>query len=90
MNIRLPTAVYVRCPYCRTLLDGSLNLSGRYDPRDWDPRVCTACGNVAVHDVAFPGGLRPPNRGDWDAWNEDGLAAQIAIAMHIVLTKKGT
>ena len=79
---------YVRCPYCRSLLDASLNPSGRVDPKDWEPTVCSFCGNIAVFEHGIDGGLRPPTRDDWDAWDRD-LVVKIAQLMHLIRTTTG-
>ncbi len=63
----------LRCPYCSASLDGELNLSGRDEPRDWDPRCCPHCAEVSVFDFLAPGGLRKPTTGDWRVWTENGL-----------------
>jgi hypothetical protein len=67
----------LRCPYCAVSLDGELNLAGRDEPRDWDPRVCVECGHVAVYDFTVPGGLRESNGQDWHVWDERGLTPLI-------------
>jgi len=81
---------YVRCPYCRSLLDGALNPSGRADPQDWDPCVCAHCGNVSVFEFAADGGLRCPDAADWSAWeNDPSLLLNIARTMHLIRTTTG-
>jgi hypothetical protein len=66
------------CPHCRASLDPELNLAGRDEPRDWDPRVCPECAEVSVFDFTAPGGLRFATDADWRFWTEDGLAPMIA------------
>ena len=72
----------LRCPHCAGTVDGSLNPSGRPDPKDWDPTVCPHCGHVAAYEHTTPGGLRPPDETDWAIWNRDPTLMR-AIAAHI-------
>ena len=63
----------LRCPHCAGRIDGSLNPSGRRQPKDWDPAVCPHCARVAVYEFSAPGGLRLPDETDWAVWRKDPL-----------------
>jgi hypothetical protein len=74
-----------RCPYCHVGLDAALNLDGRREPRDWTPVVCPWCCGLAVFDRFHPGGTRPPDKADWDAWAlTPRLVLGIAQTMHTI------
>jgi hypothetical protein len=67
----------LRCPHCHAALDPDLNLAGRDEPRDWDPRCCPYCAEVSTFDFLAPGGLRIPVAADWRFWTENGLIPAI-------------
>jgi sarcosine oxidase delta subunit len=77
----------LRCPHCTGRIDGSLNPSGRTEPRDWDPAVCPHCGTVAVYEFSAPGGLRLPDETDWTVWGKNpGL--MLAIERTVAAVQK--
>jgi hypothetical protein len=79
----------LRCPFCRGAIDGALNLSGRTEPRDWDPAVCPHCAQCVVFEHGAPGGLRAPNLLDWAAWGENPALID-AIALTMLAVQKET
>ena len=75
------------CPLCATFNDPALTPSGRTPPKDWDPIYCVGCRAILCIDHTWPGGLRPPDDADWQAWHSDPRLAR-AFAAYLNQTRE--
>ena len=78
------------CPHCGMTVDGSLNVDGRPEPRDWMPILCSNCAEISTVDFFVIGGLRETTTADWKIWGEDpGLARKLDAAIAAAALMKG-